>query len=373
MPKIKLAYVTHGLSSNGIESFLVNIAYHIDMTKYDVYFVIAIDEGTDTLHEKTVRDLGAKVIRVCDLDSIKKKFVYIKALRKVFEENKFDIVHANMDLLNGVVLRAAKKAGIKKRICHAHTSSSTFVSENSANKLFTMVQTLYRNIMKRLIADNSTHFLGCSQKANEYMYPDRADEAITINNGIDISKFLTPDSMDYDQNGIDPGKINLVTVGRLSAPKNPMFMIDIIAELSKLRQNFMFNWVGDGDLKEDINKYIEQKNLSSFINMMGRRTDIPQILSQCSIFLLPSLFEGLPVSLVEAQAAGLQCFVSSNVTDEVDFGGCRFISLDSGAKNWAEIIDQYINLKETPCIDKEKLMKFDITYTVNQLNNVYMS
>ena len=87
MPKIKLAYVTHGLSSNGIESFLVNIAHHIDMTKYDVYFVIAIDEGTDTLHEKTVRDLGAKVIRVCDLDSIKKKFVYIKALRKVFEEN----------------------------------------------------------------------------------------------------------------------------------------------------------------------------------------------------------------------------------------------------------------------------------------------
>ncbi len=373
MPKIKLAYVTHGLSSNGIESFLVNIAYHIDMTKYDVYFVIAIDEGTDTLHEKTVRDLGAKVIRVCDLDSIKKKFVYIKALRKVFEENKFDIVHANMDLLNGVVLRAAKKAGIKKRICHAHNSSSQYGITGNKNFVFLFAQKVYQGIMKNLIRINSTCLLGCSKKANNYMYGKSAKKAKVINNGIILNRFTCPD--DSPVQGIESKSetINIVSVGRLSAQKNPVFMIDIIEELSKIRQDFVFNWVGDGEMRDEISFSIKEKDLSRFINLLGVRTDIPQILNSCSIFLLPSLFEGLPVSLVEAQAAGLQCFVSSNVTDEVDFGGCRFISLDSGAKNWAEIIDRYINLKETPCIDKEKLMKFDITYTVNQLNNVYMS
>lgn len=366
MPKIKLAYVTHGLSSNGIESLLVNIVNHIDMNKYDVTFIVAIDKYVVPLHEKAVRALGADIIKICDLDTLKKKGEYIKSLKQVFRDGGYDIVHANMDLLNGIVLRAAKKAGIKKRICHAHTSASTFSTDNANNRIFSIIQKMYRFIMRTHILKNSTHLLGCSQAANEYMYTKKADQATTINNGIDISKFLK------SQNASSSSDFTtLVTVGRLSSPKNPMFIIDIIEELSLLRQDFVFNWVGDGEMRDEICRTIEEKNLSKFFNLMGVRTDIPEILHSCSYFLMPSLFEGLPVSLVEAQASNLECFVSSVVTEEVDLGACHFIPLDIGAKEWARIINETIIKNQPLKADKQKLMKFDISYTVKQLDEVY--
>ncbi len=365
MSKVRLAYVTHGLSSNGIESLLVNIVSHIDMSRYDVTFVLAIDEDAVPIHEETVRRLGAHIIKVCDLDTLSKKGRFIRSLKNVFADGGFDVVHANMDLLNGVVLWAAKKAGVKKRLCHAHTSASTFSSDNSGNKIFALIQKVYRFVMKTLIIRNSTDLLGCSDAANEYMYSKKASSAIKINNGIDISKFLKTSSDSQGQ------KINLVTVGRLSSPKNPMFIIDIIEELSQLRKDFIFNWVGDGEMSEKIHLTVKEKNLSEFFNLMGVRTDIPDILKNCSYFLMPSIFEGLPVSLVEAQAAGLECFVSSVVTREVDSGACHFIPLEIGAKEWAKIINETINKNQPLVADKNKLMKFDISYTISQLDKVY--
>ena len=170
MSKIKLAYVTHGLSSNGIESLLGNIVSHMDMNKYDVTFVVAIDKDVVPLHEETVRSFGADIIKICDLDTLKKKGEYIKTLKKVFTEGKYDIVHANMDLLNGIVLWAAKKAGIKKRMCHAHTSSSTFLTNNTRSFIFYVFQKIYHSTMRFFILKSSTHLLGCSTKANEYVY-----------------------------------------------------------------------------------------------------------------------------------------------------------------------------------------------------------
>ena len=138
-----------------------------------------------------------------------------------------------------------------------------------------------------------------------------------------------------------------------------------------MRNDFVFNWVGDGEMRQEIESKIKEKKLCDFIKLLGVRTDIPQILHSCSYFLFPSLFEGLPVSLVEAQAAGLECFVSNVVTQEVDFGACHFIPLEIGAKEWAKIINDTINKNQPLNADINKLMKFDISYTVKQLDEVY--
>ena len=371
MSKIKLAYVTHGLSSNGIESLLVNIVSHIDMSKYDVTFVVAIDKDVVPLHEETVRAFGADIIKICDLDTLKKKGEYIKSLQQVFTDGKYNIIHANMDLLNGIVLRAAKKAGIKKRICHAHNSSSQYALTGDKSFVFSLAQKIYQFIMKGLIIQNSTCLLGCSDKANQYMYGKRSNKASVINNGIFLDRF-TKISQENAQ-GMIPGKniINIVSVGRLSPQKNPMFIIKIIEELSLLRKDFLFNWVGDGEMRDEIRQKIEEKELSEFFNLMGVRTDIPQILHNCSYFLFPSLFEGLGIVLVEAQAAGLECFTSSEVPQLADLGACHFIPLDIGAKEWAKIINETINKNQPLRADPQKLMKFDISYTVKQLDEVY--
>lgn len=365
MSKIKLAYVTHGLSSNGIESLLVNIVSHMDMNKYDVTFVVAIDKDVVPLHEETVRSFGADIIKICDLDTLKKKVEYIKTLEKVFTEGKYDIVHANMDLLNGIVLWAAKKAGIKKRMCHAHTSSSTFLTNNTRSFVFYVFQKIYHLTMRFFILRSSTHFLGCSKNANKYMYSKKHTKAIIINNGIDTSTFLNK------KNSKPLDMVNLITVGRLSSPKNPLFMIDIIYELSLLRNDFVFNWVGDGEMRQEIESKIKEKKLCDFIKLLGVRTDIPQILHSCSYFLFPSLFEGLGIALIEAQAAGLECFASTEVPSLADVGACHFIPLEIGAKEWAKIINDTINRNQPLKADPDKLMKFDISYTVKQLDEVY--
>lgn len=370
MPKLKLAYVTHGLSSNGIESFLVNIAHYIDMEKYDVSFVIAVDKGVKSLHEEAVKALGAKVINICDLDSTKKKLEYIKKLEQIFLKEGFDIVHANMDLLNGIVLRAAKRAKIKKRICHSHTSSSQYVN---SGKIIKALQKAYQRVMKRLIIKNSTDLLGCSDKANEYMYGKNANKARVVNNGIPLLKFMNPEQKSFEQLKMKDGVLNLVTVGRLSTPKNPMFIVDVIKELTLLRQDFVFNWVGGGEKENQIKAAIKEKRLERFINMMGVRTDIPSILQKCKMFLMPSLFEGLPVSLIEAQAAGLECFISNTITSMADFGACHFVSLDIGPQKWAEIIDKALRTNKPLKADEKKLMSFDISQTIKTLDEIYNS
>ncbi len=369
MPKIKLAYVTHGLSSNGIESLLVNIVSYIDMSKYEVTFIVAIDKDVVPLHESTVRAYGADIIKICDLDSIRKKGEYIDSLEKIFRAGNFDIVHANMDLLNGVVLRAAKKAGIKKRICHAHNSASQYGLSEKKSPVYMLAQKAYQTVMKLMICSYSTRLLGCSDEANKYMYGSKAKKATVINNGILLDHFNVEKDLEVD--GINSNVVNLVSVGRLSAQKNPMFIIDIVKELSALRRDFVLNWAGSGELHDEIVASVKEKGISEFINLLGVRTDIPQILSKCSYFIFPSLFEGLGIVLIEAQAAGLECFASTEVPDLADLGACHFIPLEIGAKEWAKIINDTINKKQPLTIDKNKLMKFDISYTVKQLDEVY--
>ncbi len=368
MPKIKLAFVTHGLSTGGIESFLMNIIHYLDMNKYDVTFLVAIDKDNISTNEEKAKTLGAKVINICDLDGIKKKMDYSKLLKDVFEKEKFDIVHANMDLFNGLVLSVAKKANVKKRICHSHTSSSIFLSNNHSFA-FKLIQSLYKNLMKHLILISSTKLLACSNKASEYLYGKRNSEVVIINNGIDLKQYNKNKKIKIDD--IPDDKINLLTAGHIVSVKNPLFIVDIIKELSLLRQDFVFNWAGDGSMKEEIQQAIKNNKIEKYFNMLGRRTDIPEILSNCSYFLLPSLFEGLPVSLVEAQSAGLYCFVSDSVSNECDLGGCRFIPLELGSKKWAEIINEAINEGVEPNINRDKLSKFDISYTVKQLDEIY--
>lgn len=169
MDRIRLAYVAHGLSTNGIESLLVSIAQHIDREKYDVTFILALDPDVIPVHEPTVQALGMRVIHVCDLDTLEKKRRYVAALRGIFEAERFDIVHAHMDMLNGLVLRAAKKAGVPRRICHAHNSKTQYFVEHSS-AVRKLAQRAYRVVMQQMIFRNATDLLGCSDPANAYFY-----------------------------------------------------------------------------------------------------------------------------------------------------------------------------------------------------------
>lgn len=369
MKRIRLAYVTHGLSANGIESLLVSIARHIDRQKFDVTFVVAIDPETPPmLFEPEILSLGMHIIRICDLDGLKKKKAFFSALCSVFKQQQFDVVHANMDLLNGIVLSAAKKAGVPKRICHAHTTNTPYVSDSSPlpKKL---LQKCYRRAMRALILRHSTVRLGCSDAANQYMYGSA--EAQTMLNGIDLQRFFTAREQGDKAPDLRQAAVHLVTVGRISMPKNPLFLCEVIRELSALRKDFVLHWAGTGELLAQLKDTIRDYGIEPYVQLLGVRQDIPQILCGCDLFLLPSLFEGLGIVLIEAQACGLCCFASDVVPRQADAGACRFLPLQKGAAQWAKEIHTFLQSGQKPSVDPEKMSAFDIRSYTMQLEKIY--
>ena len=369
--KKKLLYFSHGLSANGIETFLVNVLGRLNLEKYDVTVLIAIDEGVPSLHEQTVRDLGIKIINAGDMDSVKKKIAYIKNVKKELNSTHYDIVHSNMDLLNGITLFLAKRAGVKKRICHGHTTKTQYKSEGAIGKIMSCVQKIYSFVMKKLIVFSSTDLLSCSENASEYFYGNRPSKVIY--NGIDLRKYSCVENTDgYIEKtfGIENKEKRIVSVGRISPVKNPLFALEVMNELKKLRSDFQYLWIGTGGLEAEAKARAEKMDLQKEVIFTGVRTDVPQIINCCDCFFMPSLFEGLPFSLVEAQAAGLKCIVSDVVSKTADVGLIEFFSLDKSAKEWAEFISEVLD-KPAPEADAERMKKFDINYTVKQLEVIY--
>ncbi len=367
----KIVYFSHGLGANGIETFLVNVLEKLDKTKYDATVVIAIDKDVDCLHEQRVLDMGVKVVHLGDLDSLVKKLAYFIRVNSFLKKSNFDIVHANMDLLNGMILRFAKQAGIRKRICHAHTSKSQFQAEGLISEVVTGIQKAYHTKMKELIATCSTDMVACSSVAGEYFYGKKPYELVY--NGIDIKSYEQPninDELKAELGFSEDDKYRIVSVGRITQVKNPIFALEIIAELKKIRNDFRYIWVGDGDIAHDFERKISELGLEETVLMPGIMTEIPQILACCDCFLMPSLFEGLPFSLVEAQAAGLKCVVSDVVTKTADIGLVNYVSLEKSAKEWAKEINRVLDAPVGKK-DEEKAKLFDISNTVNQLEKIY--
>lgn len=368
----KLVFFSHGLSANGIETFLVNVLKKIDKTKYDITVVIAIDEGVECLHEKTVTDMGIRVIHAGDLDSVKKKLAYIKNLKKILTSEHFDIAHANMDLLNGITLSVAKRCGIPVRICHAHTSKSQYSPMGHFATIKKFIQKNYSKTMKRLVCKYSTTRLACSEVASEYFYGKK--ESIVIKNGIDTESYLLNDSFDKvgfkkSLGALENEKI-IISVGRLTAVKNLMFALEAVARLANFRTEFKYILVGGGELETELRQKVKELGIEDNVIFTGVRTDVKDILVCCDCFLMPSLFEGLPFSLVEAQAAGLPCIVSDTVTREADLGLTEYLSLESGAENWAKSISRTLDMPKKK-VDEIKLARFDISNTVAQLEEIY--
>lgn len=367
----KLLYFSHGLSANGIETFLVNVLGKLNLEKYDVTVLIAIDEGVPSLHEQTVRDLGIRIINAGDMDSLSKKIAYIKNVKKELERGNYDVVHSNMDLLNGITLFLAKKAGVKKRICHAHNSKSQYFPTGRFATLKKLAQKMYVKIMKTSILRNSTDLVSCSELASEYFYGNR--NSTLIYNGVDFERFVMPDGFNSNVYAEQFGAVKekkIVSVGRLSTQKNPSFALDVINELKKIRSDFQYVWVGTGELEEEMKAKSKKLGLDGTVVFTGVRTDVPQILNCCDCFFMPSLFEGLPFSLVEAQASGLKCLVSDVVSPTADVGLIDFYSLEKSAKEWAEKMSDLLDFPEKTA-DSEKIQKFDINYTVKQLEEIY--
>lgn len=361
---IRVLHVVVNMNRGGAETLIMNLYRNIDRSKIQFDF-LTCNEG---VFDQEILDLGGKIHRIPYITD-GGHFHYIKNLNQFFKvNNQFKIVHSHMDKMSGFVLRAAKKAGIPVRIAHSHNTES---EGGFAAKL-------YKSYAGSNIEKSATHFLACSKLAAEWLFKNKADSSKLLKNGIETDKFTFSKNVRdqiRDELGVEHDSLVLGHVGRFNHQKNHTFLIDIFNELNKMEPKSYLVLAGDGTLRSDIEEKVKKLRLEEKVKFLGVRSDINRLLQAFDLFVFPSFHEGLPVTLIEAQGAGLPCLISEKITEEVDMRMdlVKFLPIDN--KNvWVEEIRKISAKDVSRNISKQALFEqgYDIKNTANFINDFYM-
>lgn len=366
MEKIKVLQVTGSLRVGGAETVALNFYRYIDKERFEFDYLVYGDSVEP--YEAEVEHLGGKVIHIDSPNEGYAKF--LNGLRKVIRKyGPYDIIHAHTLLNIGLVLFVGYIENVPMRVAHAHSDRK--------NVKLKLHKKLYKICMKHFIQKYATHYVACSYEAGTFLYGRSLfeEKGIIIKNGIDVSQYCyNPIKRDVIKRefGIKD-KFVIGHVGRFSKVKNHSFLLKVFQEIHKRNSNTVLLLVGDGELRLQIEHEIEELGLNNNVVLTGTRSDVPDLMQAMDVFVFPSYYEGLPVTLVEAQASGLPCVISSNITDEICITDlvCK-VSLDSGILSWTEIVLRYVEgYKKKNTLNEVKKSGFDITESIETLKNTY--
>jgi len=342
----------------------MNIYRNIDRSKVQFDFLVHKREKGD--FEDEITDLGGKIYRIPYVTEAG-HFGYVKALNEFFKKyQEYKVVHAHMDCMSGLVLRAAKKAGVPARISHSHNTQS---EGNFPARL-------YKSYAGRKILKNATYLAACSTAAAAWLFGKHAINALIVKNGIESERFLYNEVVRSKmRKSLKIGCRTLVIghVGRFCTQKNHSFLIEVFARLKAMHKDAILLLIGDGPLKEEIQNKARQLNIADSVRFCGKRADVPELLQAVDVILFPSYHEGLPLALIEAQAAGIKCVVSDFVSKEVDLGAglITFLGLDEDADKWAaEALKPYVRNADM----RDYIIRngYDIEIIANAMQNFYL-
>lgn len=364
---LRVLHVVVNMNRGGAETLIMNLYRNLDRSKVQFDF-LTCKEG---VFDPEIESMGGKVFRLPYVSEVG-HFNYVKNLNKFFQvNNQYSIVHSHMDKMSGLILLSAKRAGIPIRISHSHNTRS----EGG------LAARLYKWYIGNLIVPNSTNLFACSTIAAQWLFKEKSKSKSTkiLKNGIESEKFsfcpITRSEVREELN-LNDDLFVIGHVGRFCHQKNHSYLIDLFAEYNKLNNKSVLILVGDGPLRSNIEKQIKRLELTGKVMFLGIRSDIHRLLQSFDLFLFPSLHEGLPVSLIEAQGAGLPCIITDNISKEVDLGSnlVKFIPLKN-KREWIKTInnvaDNHLGRKEI----KNSLSKqgYDIRETADNLEKFYLS
>lgn len=288
------------LGANGIDSWIYNYFNFIEKSDLEFHFIIFDDKSNPGQYKSLVEEKGG-IIHTVPTYSTNLIESYLSIL-KIMKQENFDLVHVHHDYMSSVMLLAAKSAGIKVRIAHAHT---TKLPDSSKKYIY--------NIFKRLIPSLATQFMAPSIEAGMTIFGDKtvnSDKFYLIRNAIDplVYTYSNIAQVELKKKLQLEDKIVIGIVGRLDKVKNHKFFINIAKD--HRMQEFNFLIIGDGPLKETLNR--EVKDYPN-ITILSAKKDINKYYSLIDILLMPSLYEGIPLTLLEAQASGMKAIISENI------------------------------------------------------------
>jgi glycosyltransferase involved in cell wall biosynthesis len=343
---------------------IVNLYRAIDKT--EVQFDFIIHNENENAYVDEIKSLGGKIY-VFPKFTMKNSSQYKKHWKVFLREHpEYRILHSHVRSYAIVFIRIAKKFGLKT-IVHSHSTS------NGSG-----IKARIKGMLQRPLRRETDYLFACSKISGEWLFGKKAVNAPNyrmIKNAIDTNKYKIDPSVrdEYRKQFNAENKTVYGHVGRLSEPKNHKFLLEIFADIVKKDPNSLLLIVGEGGYRSQIEAWISELNLQDSVIMTGSRSDIPQVLSAMDVFLFPSLWEGLPVTVVEAQAAGLPCLVSDKVTDEVAVSeAVSYLPIDKGVKCWVENAISVAG-KRFDVIDDIKAAGFDVNSSAVELEKFYRS
>lgn len=309
----------------GKESYIINTFRSFDRDKYHFSFVVY---GNSIAYQEELEASGADLVylpeRKCGL------FAYRKAIDELFRARKFDVVWANKTTLSSCeILELAKKNHIPLIMIHSHSSS------NMGGKLTYILHTINRMRIKNWVDE----YLACSNEAAKWFYGNK--QCHLIKNGIDVGKFrFNPDIRNTIRKRLNIDNCFVIGhVGRFGVEKNHKKLIDVFNEVHKRNALCKLVLCGDGEERNLIEQQIRDLGLDDDVIIMGVVSNVNEVLQAMDVIVMPSLFEGLPFALLEAQASGLKCVVSDTVSMESNvIGWNEYLDLNSDNSYWAERI-----------------------------------
>lgn len=327
---IKILHVMCGLKSGGVEQMLLNYYSHMDRSKFK--FDIVYQHEPVEVCLKQFQNLGCNTYRIAS-----KAHHPIKNFTdtyKIIRKNEYEIVHAHMTLMNFIPLFCAKLCGVKVRISHSHTA------ERSGN----ILKRFFYKICKVLTKLCATDFFACGEDVAVYAFGKKrksAKETYILHNAIDIKKFNFDGNIrarERKRLGVED-KFVIGHIGRLVKDKNHSFLIDVFNTIYTDNKDAVLILVGTGELNGEIKRKIRDLGLDNAVMLLGAQADTSPIYQAFDMFLLPSISEGLGIALIEAQAAGLQCFASNAVPLETKVTDLvSYLPINKGPVIWAENI-----------------------------------
>lgn len=362
---IRIAQIIGKWLGGGVESVVMNYYRHIDRTKIQFDFIC--DKDSTNIPYDEIEQLGGRVILV---PPYQKVFEYQKDLIKIFKDNNYKIVHSHINTLSIFPLRAAKKAGVPIRIAHSH--STTNKKEWKKN--------LVKQILRPFSKVYATDYMCCSELAGRWLFDNKEYDkgnVYLLNNAIELDKFKYDEQLRNKKRkelNIKDDTLVIGHVGRFVEQKNHRFLIDIFNEVHKQKENSILLLVGQGPLMEEMKEKVKTLGIEDSVKFLGQRNDVNELYQVFDVFCLPSLYEGLPVVGIEAQATGLLCVLSDDMTKETKvLNETEFLSLKQSASVWSKIIlnKQLMLLDKNNTTKKMSAVGYDINIESFKLEKIY--
>lgn len=358
-----LQVVTH-MNRGGLETMLMNYYRHIDRTQVQFDFLTHRDYDGD--YGEEIKALGGSIYHLPTLNPF--SLSYKKALGMFFQEHpEYQVIHVHQDCLSSVILKVAKKYGVRVRIAHSHNANQ---DKN--------LKYIIKLICKKTIPKYATDLFACGKDAGNWMFCGAP--FIVLNNAINSANYIYSFEKRRTvrkQLELNNDELVIGHVGRFSPPKNHTYLIDVFHQIKAQFPNVKLLLVGNdkGELSDTIKRKVADLGLSDSVIFTGLRSDVAELMQAMDVFVFPSKYEGLPVTMIEAQSAGLPCVISEKVPIECKVTDLVIqINLSVPAEYWAEtIIKTAMSAvrQDTSAFIKEA--GFDIAENARWLQDYYLS